>query len=560
MTDRGLAPRQERALPVVLAVDDEPLVLRAVAGDLRRHYSGRYRVVRAESGEAALGVVEELDRRGDTLALVITDQRMPGMGGVDLLAAVRERHPGVMTVLLTAYADTDVAIDAINRVHLDYYVVKPWDPPEELLFPPLDELLADWEAGTGRPASGLRLIGHRFSPEAHALRDFLARNLVPFRWIDVDADHDEAARALGADAAALPVVLTEDGARLERATPATVAPHLGLRPELSEVRAWDLLIVGGGPAGLAAAVYGASEGLRTGLVEEEAPGGQAGQSSRIENYLGFPAGLSGADLARRAVTQARRFGAEFISPASAVRLEACDPYRLVHLADGERLTATAVVLAMGVSYRRLDAEGIDTFSGKGVYYGAARAEAPSCRGEDVVIVGGANSAGQAAVFFAGFARRVVVLVRGASVADTMSAYLVEQVQALPNIEVRTRAVVDAVGGGDSLEWVAVRHRDSGEVDRVATRSMFVFIGAEPHTDWLDGMVGRDKRGFICTGSAVPGRVTMASGAERDRFLLETSLPGVFAVGDARAGSVKRVASAVGEGSIAVQFVHEYLAL
>jgi thioredoxin reductase (NADPH) len=560
MTGIEQGTERERALPAILAVDDEPMVLRAVASDLRRHYAGRYRVVRAESGEAALEVVAELDRRGDALALVVTDQRMPGMGGVDVLAAVRGGHPDVMTVLLTAYADTDVAIDAINRVHLDYYVVKPWDPPEELLFPPLDELLADWEAGAARPASGLRLIGHRFSPEAHALRDFLARNLVPFRWVDVDADHDEAMRALGDDPAALPVVLTEAGVRLERATPAIVAPHLGLRPEVSEVRAWDLLIVGGGPAGLAAAVYGASEGLRTGLVEEEAPGGQAGQSSRIENYLGFPAGLSGADLARRAVAQARRFGAEFIAPASAARLEVCDPYRLLHLEDGERLTATAVVLAPGVSYRRLDAEGIDEFSGKGVYYGAARAEAASCRGEDVVIVGGANSAGQAAVYFAGFARRVVLLVRGTSIADTMSAYLVEQVKALANIEVRSRSVVDAVGGGTSLEWVAVRDRETGATERVATRSMFVFIGAEPHTEWLDGMVERDKRGFIHTGSAVAGRVAMPSGAERDRFLLETSLPGVFAVGDARAGSVKRVASAVGEGSIAVQFVHQYLAL
>jgi thioredoxin reductase (NADPH) len=329
---------------------------------------------------------------------------------------------------------------------------------------------------------------------------------------------------------------------------------------VSEVRAWDLLIVGGGPAGLAAAVYGASEGLRTALVEGEAPGGQAGQSSRIENYLGFPAGLSGADLARRAVAQARRFGAEFIAPASAVRLQACDPYRLLHLQDGERLTATAVVLAPGVSYRRLDAEGIDEFSGKGVYYGAARAEAASCKSEDIVIVGGANSAGQAAVYFAGFARRVLVLVRGASIAETMSAYLVEQVKALANIEVRSRAVVDAVGGGTSLEWVAVRDRDTGETERVETQSMFVFIGAEPHTEWLDGMVERDKRGFIYTGPAVPGRVTLPAGPERDRFLLETSLPGVFAVGDARAGSVKRVASAVGEGSIAVQFVHQYLAL
>ncbi|HKN92270.1 MAG TPA: FAD-dependent oxidoreductase [Acidimicrobiia bacterium] len=551
--------------PVILAVDDEPAVLRAIAGDLRRHYARRYRVVRAGSGEEALEVVAELRERGARLALVVSDQRMPGMGGVDLLAEVRRLEPDVKVVLLTAYADTEVAIEAINRVRLDYYVLKPWDPPEEQLFPVLDDLLDDWEAGAGAPVAGLQVIGYRWSPEAHELRDFLSRNLVPFRWLDVEGSPDEAARLLGGGSPRLPVVVTEAGQRIERATPATVAPAIGLRSTTRETRAWDLLILGAGPAGLAAAVYGASEGLRTGIVEQEAPGGQAGQSSRIENYLGFPAGLSGADLTRRAVAQARRLGAEFISPACAVRLERCDPYRVLHLTGGERLTTSAVVLATGVSYRRLNVPGMDELAGRGIYYGAARAEAPGLEGEDVVIVGGANSAGQAAVFLAGFARRVVVLVRGDDVAATMSAYLIDQIASIGNIEIWHRSQVAAVDGAGRLERVAVRRGDDpqpGETQTVELKvaAMFIFIGAEPRTDWLAGAVDRDPRGFILTGRAVPGGVRDPGRPERDRYLLETSVPGVFAVGDVRASSVKRVASAVGEGAIAVQFVHQYLSL
>jgi thioredoxin reductase (NADPH) len=546
--------------PVILAVDDEPAVLRAIAGDLRRHYARRYRVVRAESGEEALEVVAELRERGARLALVVSDQRMPGLGGVDLLAEVRRLDPEVKVVLLTAYADTDVAIEAINRVRLDYYILKPWDPPEEQLFPVLDDLLDDWEAGAGGPVAGLQVVGYRWSPEAHELRDFLSRNLVPFRWLDVEGSPDEAARLLGNGRLQLPVVVTEAGQRIERATPATVAPAIGLRTGSTQTRAWDLLILGAGPAGLAAAVYGASEGLRTGLVEQEAPGGQAGQSSRIENYLGFPAGLSGADLTRRAVAQARRLGAEFIAPASAVQIERCDPYRVLHLAGGERLTASAVVIATGVSYRRLNVPGMDELAGRGVYYGAARAEGPGCRGEDVVIVGGANSAGQAAVFLAGFARRVVMLVRGDDMAATMSRYLVDQIASTANIEIWTRSQVAAVQGDGRLERVLVRRGDEPEPVELPVASMFIFIGAEPRTDWLDGAVDRDPRGFVLTGGAVPGRVRTPGRPERDRYLLETSVPGIFAVGDVRASSVKRVASAVGEGAIAVQFVHQYLSL
>src|SRR2546421_157004 len=551
--------------PVILAVDDEPAVLRAIAGDLRRHYARRYRVVRAGSGEEALEVVAELRERGGRLALVVSDQRMPGMGGVDLLAEVRRLEPDVKAVLLTAYADTEVAIEAINRVRLDYYVLKPWDPPEEQLFPVLDDLLDDWEAGAGAPVVGLQVIGQRWSPEAHELRDFLSRNLVPFRWLDVEASPDEAARLLGGGSLHLPVVVTEAGRRIERATPATVAPAIGLRSTTRETRAWDLLILGAGPAGLAAAVYGASEGLRTGIVEQEAPGGQAGQSSRIENYLGFPAGLSGADLTRRAVAQARRLGAEFIAPASAVRIERCDPYRVLHLSGGERLTTSALVIATGVSYRRLNVPGMDELAGRGIYYGAARAEAPGVEGEDVGIVGGANSAGQAAVFLAGFARRVIVLVRGADVAATMSAYLIEQIASVGNIEIWHRSQVAAGDGAGRLERVAVRRGDDpqpGETQTVELKvaAMFIFIGAEPRTDWLAGAVDRDPRGFLLTGRAVPGQVRDPGRPERDRYLLETSVPGVFAVGDVRASSVKRVASAVGEGAIAVQFVHQYLSL
>ncbi len=550
----------QASAPVVLAVDDDARVLRAVSGDLRSHYAGRYRIMRAESGEAALEALEELQSRGTPVALVLSDQRMPGMGGVDLLARARTLFPEMKAVLLTAYADTDVAIRAINEVRLDYYILKPWDPPEEQLYPVLDDLLEDWQAGHTPSFQGVRVIGHRFSSESYELREFLSRNQVPFQWVDVERDAS-AETLVGAEGAGtrLPVVVLDDGRQLASPSIAEVADGIGLRTR-SETRSWDLLIVGAGPAGLAAAVYGASEGLRTGLVEREAPGGQAGQSSRIENYLGFPSGLSGADLARRAITQATRFGADLVAPAEVTSLEVCDPYRVLHLADGDRLTCSALIVATGVSYRRLDAPGVEALTGRGVYYGAARTETPGCAGEDVVIVGGANSAGQAAVYFSRFARQVTMLVRAGSLAAGMSRYLVDQLEALDNVRVRTRTAVRSVSGTDKLESVTVEHLDGGGSEDVPTPSMFVFIGAQPYTDWLDGTVARDQRGFVLTGTDVRGRVRTPGGAERDRYLLETSVPGVFAVGDVRAGSVKRVASAVGEGSIAVQFVHGYLAL
>jgi thioredoxin reductase (NADPH) len=555
--DGGAARAAE---PVLLAVDDDPRVLRAVARDLRSHYAGRFRVVRADSGESALEALRELKVRGTPVALVLSDQRMPGMGGIELLGHGRELFPDAKVVLLTAYADTDVAIEAINRVRLDYYILKPWDPPEEQLYPVLDDLLEDWQASVPPSFDGVRVVGHRFSPEAFALRDFLARNQVPYRWIDVeqDADAGKVLAATEGERLRLPVVVAGDE-RLSAPTVAEVARLVGIG-STTETRSWELLIVGAGPAGLAAAVYGASEGLSTGLVEREAPGGQAGQSSRIENYLGFPSGLSGSDLARRALTQATRFGAELVAPAEVTGLEVREPYRLLQLADGGELSCSALVVASGVTYRRLGAPGVEALAGRGVFYGSARTEAPECEGQDVVVVGGANSAGQAAVYFSGYARRVFLVVRAASLDVGMSSYLVDQLGGLGNVVVRTRSeVAEAIGDGH-LEAVVLRDLDSGGTEELGAASMFVFIGAEPHTDWLSGTVARDERGFVLTGADVGGRIRTPAGVERDRYLLESSVPGVFAVGDVRARSVKRVASAVGEGSIAVQFIHEYLAL
>ena len=547
--------------PAILAVDDDPRVLRAVSEDLRARYADRYRILPADSGESALETVRELKRRGSPIALILTDQRMPGLTGVELLGECRELFPETKAVLLTAYADTDVAITAINKVRADYYILKPWDPPEVHLYPILDELLYDWRASYYPPFEGARVIGNRWSADSHRIRDYLARNQVPFHWLDLELS-SEAKRLLGAAGDGqprLPLVVLADGRQLEAPGTAELADALGLvtRPETPY---FELLIIGGGPGGLAAAVYGASEGLHTGLVEREAPGGQAGQSSRIENYLGFPSGLSGADLARRALAQARRFGTTIMSPVEVVKLEITDPYRVVHLADGTTLSCNALIIATGVSYRRLDAPGIDGLTGAGIYYGAAMTEGLSCEDEDILVVGGANSAGQASMFFAGHARNVTMLVRAPSLREGMSSYLVDQIEATENVTVRARTEVVEVKGDDHLERVTVRDLDSGLTEELSATAMFIFIGAEPHTDWLEGIVMRDERGFVLTGSDIPQRrVRTQSGEERDRFMLETSVPGVFAVGDVRSRSVKRVASAVGEGSIAVQFVHQYLA-
>ena len=554
------ADSREAARPVVLAVDDEPSVARAVERDLRRRYGREFRVLRAESGAEALTALRESKLRGASIALLLADQRMPVMSGVEFLEHAIALAPEAKRVLLTAYADTQAAIDAINRVSLDHYLLKPWDPPDEQLYPVVDDLLDAWRADAPSPADRIRLVGHRWSRESHDVRDFLARNQVPYRWLDVERD-DEGRRLLAAadGAAELPLVLLPDGSALQRPSVVELADRAGIRRR-AELPFYDLLIVGGGPAGLAAAVYGASEGLQTALVERQAPGGQAGQSSRIENYLGFPVGLSGGDLARRATTQAQRFGAELLTVQEVTAIDERGPARIVRLAGGDELGASAIIIATGVDYRRLEADGVDGLSGRGIYYGGSRSEGLSCRDEHVVVVGGANSAGQAAIYFAAYAQRVTILYRGGSLAKNMSRYLIDTIEATANIEVRLNAEVEAAHGEESLRSITVRDSATGDRDELALAAMFVFIGARPQTDWLPPAIARDRRGFILAGAELLMEdVRPRWRLDRDPHLLETSLPGVFVAGDVRSESMKRVASAVGEGSMAVHFVHEYLA-
>jgi thioredoxin reductase (NADPH) len=548
------------ANPVILVVDDDPQVLRAVEREVRGRFGGDYRVVAAGSGADALNAIRRLTLRGTPIALLVADQRMPGMTGVELLAASLPLLPQTKRVLLTAYADTDVAIRAINEIGLDQYLLKPWDPPAERLFPALEELLGDWRAGWIPPFEGVRLVGHRWSARAHEIKDYLARNQVPYRWVDVEADPD-AARLIasaGIDPGRDPLLVFPDGSHLRAPTNLEIAQKVGLKTHAA-LPFYDLVIVGGGPAGLAAAVYGASEGLRTLLLEREAPGGQAGTTSRIENYLGFPAGLSGADLARRAVIQATRLGAEILTPQEVSRVRHEDPYCYLSLADGSELSCQALILAMGVQYRRLEAPGVDGLLGIGVFYGAAITEALAYRDREVAVVGGGNSAGQAAVYLSDFARHVTLLVRGGSLEAGMSQYLVDQIAARPAIEVRLNASVAAVRGRDELE--AIRIDDAGGSAEVPMQALFLFVGTLPRTDWLGGLVERDGAGFVVTGPAlsrVDGRVP-GWPLTREPFLLETNVPGIFAAGDVRARSVKRIASGVGEGAMAVQFVHQHLA-
>ncbi len=550
----GVEQRARR--PVILAVDDEPAVLAAVARDLRRGFGERFRIMRAASGPEALDILGEIRTRGEQVALLVADQRMPGMAGTDYLTRARRLVPEAKRVLLTAYADTEAAISAINEAALDYYLLKPWDPPEEQLYPVVEDLLTTWEAGAALEAGGVRIVGHRFSKETHDLRDFLARNRVPGRWLDVERDGEarELLTVAGVDPERLPVALLEDGSVLERPSVLELAERLGVSIAPAQEH-YDLVIVGGGPAGLAAAVYGASEGLKTVMVEREAPGGQAGQSSRIENYLGFPAGLSGSDLARRATDQARRLGAELLTVQDATALRVEGSGRIIGLSGGGTLSANTVLVASGVAYRQLDAPGFADFTGAGIYYGAALTEARSCADQHVVVIGGANSAGQAAVYFSGYASRVTMLVRGDSLAASMSHYLVEQLEALPNVEVRAGARALAAEGDDRVRRLRIRDANGTETVEDVD-ACFVFIGATPRTDWLAGVVARDARGFILAGPEV-----REDGwpLKRDPYVLETSVPGVFVAGDVRARSIKRVASAVGEGSMAVSLIHEYLA-
>jgi thioredoxin reductase (NADPH) len=549
--------------PILLSVDDDSDVLRAIERDLRSHYGAGYRVLASDSPEKALDLLKQLKVRNDSVALLLADQRMPKMDGVGFLQEATHIFPEAKRALLTAYADTNAAISAINQVNINYFFLKPWDPPEEHLYPQLDDLLDDWQASYRPAFQGIRVLGTRWSPRSYELRDFLARNHIPYQWIDVElsANDSETKRlldALGPEAASLPVVLFPDGTKLLESVPADVAQKVGLRTR-AQTNFYDLAIIGGGPAGLAAAVYGASEGLHTVIVERQAPGGQAGMSSRIENYLGFPNGLSGGDLARRAVVQAQRFGVELLSQeAVGVRTEGS--YRITKLADGNELSCHALMIATGVQWRRLDAPGIDRLQGAGVYYGGGATEALSCKGEIVYVVGGANSAGQAAMNFSRYAERVVILVRGSSLASTMSQYLIDQIQQTPNIQLWTHASVAEVHGDTHLEEISVLCSDTAKTERVPANAMFIFIGALPRTDWLGDLVERDDRGFILTGPDLiwNGKRPKGWSLDRDPYLLETNIPGLFAVGDVRHGSVKRVASGVGEGSVAVQFIHQYL--
>ena len=550
--------------PVLLSVDDDSDVLRAIERDLRSQYGAEYRVMGSDSPESALSILKQLKVRNDSVALLLADQRMPRMDGVQFLQEAMRIYPDAKRALLTAYADTNAAISAINEAGINYFFMKPWDPPADRLYPQLDDLLDDWQASYRPQFEGIRVLGTRWSPRSYELRDFLARNHVPYQWIDVEfsANDPETKRlleVLGPESSSLPVVLFPDGTKLLDSLPAQVAQKVGLRTR-AQTTFYDLAIVGGGPAGLAAAVYGASEGLHTVIIEREAPGGQAGMSSRIENYLGFPTGLSGGDLARRAVVQARRFGVEILSPQEVLGVRMEGPYRIIKLADDSEVSCHALMIASGVQWRRLEAPGIDRLQGAGVYYGGGTTEALSCKGEIVYVVGGANSAGQAAMNFAKYADRVVMLVRGTSLASTMSQYLIDQIEKTPNIQLWAHASVAEVHGESHLEQISVLCSDTNKIERVPASAMFIFIGALPRTDWLTDLVERDERGFILTGPDLirDGQRPKGWTIDRDPFLLETNVPGIFAVGDVRHGSIKRVASGVGEGSVAVQFIHQYL--
>jgi thioredoxin reductase (NADPH) len=552
------------AKPVLLTVDDDREVSRAIERDLRRKYASDFRVLRAESGQAAMEIVEELKVRNNPVSLFLVDQRMPGLSGVDFLERAIPHFPDAKRVLLTAYADTDAAIAAINDAGVDHYLLKPWDPPEENLYPVLDDLLEDWQATVPPQFQGIRVLGNRWSPESHNIKDFLARNHVPYQWLDIETvETDTDIRALvdlldDDEKRNLPLVIFPDGLRLQKPVLSDVAQKIGLQTRAAQAF-YDLAIVGGGPAGLAAAVYGASEGLHTVMVEREAPGGQAGMSSRIENYLGFPSGLSGGDLARRAVVQARRFGVEIVSAeATALRLDG--PYRLLKLADGEELSCHALLVATGVQWRKLDAPGVERLTGAGIYYGAAMTEAISCRDEDVFVVGGANSAGQAAMYFSKYARRVVMLVRGSSLSASMSQYLINQLKQTANVQIEFNSSVVEVHGKDHLEAISVLCSTTNEVNKVPANSVFIMIGAAPNTKWLADIIERDERGFILSGPDLirDGKRPKGWQLDRDPGLLETNVPGIFVVGDVRHGSIKRVASGVGEGSVAVSFIHQYL--
>jgi len=552
------------AKPVILTVDDDPDVLQAIERDLRGRYSERYRILRAASANEALDTLHRLKSRNDAVALLLADQRMPELDGVGFLSQATDIFPTAKRALLTAYADTNAAIEAINSARVHYFLLKPWDPPDQNLYPALDDMLTEFMASYHPPYEGIQLFGTRWSPKAYELRMFLAQHHLPYQWVDVEqsstADSTAALHKSDGTAETLPLMIFPDGTKFSEPTSADIARKIGLRTH-SDVEFYDLAIVGGGPAGLAAAVYGASEGLRTVMIEREAPGGQAGLSSRIENYLGFPAGLSGRDLARRAVVQATRFGVEILSPQEAAGVRIEGPYRIIEMTDGSKVSCHALLLAMGVQWRSLAVPGEERLRGAGVYYGGGVTEAMACKGETVYVVGGANSAGQAAINFAGYAEKVVMIIRRESLAATMSQYLIDQIKKTPNIEIWPQTYVAEVHGDQHLEEISIHCSTTGINDRVPARSLFIYIGALPRTDWLGDLVQRDARGFILSGPDLlrDGKRPQGWTIERDPSLLESSVPGIFVVGDVRHGSVKRVASGVGEGAVAIQFVHQYLA-
>lgn len=556
---------QEKALavakPIILSVDDDPGVLSAIERDLRLHYGQRYRIIKAASGADALDVVRQVQQRGETIALFLADQRMPVMEGTRFLAEAIRVFPEARKVLLTAYADTQAAIQSINEIGLDYYLLKPWDPPEQYLYPVLDDLLSEWATTASLPYEGVRVAGTLWSPQSHQVKDFLSRNRISYRWLDIETDATAAdlVASVASTGASLPVVFFPDGSVLQNPTSMALAQKVGLVTQATQPF-YDLIIIGGGPAGLGAAVYAASEGLRTVLVEREATGGQAGTSSRIENYLGFPSGVSGSELSQRATIQARRFGAEILTAQEVAAVKADGAGHLATLHDGSALAAHAVLVATGASVQKLDAPGVERLTGAGIYYGAALSEAAHYRGEHVIVVGGANSAGQAAMFFSRYAKTVTLLVRASSLKKGMSQYLVDQIHATASIEVRVRSVVQQVDGGHKLEQVLVQDTATGNVETLAAAALFLFIGAVPHSEMVANLVQRNSAGFILTGPDLMVNSERPPGwqIKRDPFLLETSVPGIFAAGDVRQGAVRRVASAVGEGAVAVGLVHQFL--
>ncbi len=548
--------------PIIFAVDDDPQVLRAITRDLRKKYRKDFRILSTHSPKEALDSLPELKMTGETIALFLTDQRMPEMIGVDFIEQAKSHYPEAKRVLLTAYSDTEAAIKAINEVQLDYYLLKPWDPPEEKLFPILDDLLDDWAAHYKPDFDGIRMVGYQYSPKSHAIKDFLSGNLIPYRWLDIEGSEKatEICTLHEIESTQLPAIFFEDGSHLLDPTPAQIAEKLGRNPT-AEYDIYDVAIIGAGPAGLAAAVYGGSEGLKTLLIEKRAPGGQAGTSSRIENYLGFPKGLSGSDLARRAITQATRFGVEFLSPQEVINIETYDQYKKISMADGSCVNAKAVIITTGVNYRMLESKGLSDFTGAGVYYGAAMTEAHAFKNKQVYIVGGGNSAGQAAMYLSTYAEKVHIIIRRESLVATMSSYLIDQINGTKNIELLPFTEVIEASGNGKLQTLRVINNITNNEEEVNADGLFIFIGAKPYTDWLLENVIKNEKGFIETGKELHKYEHFSKVWKLDRapYMLETCNPGIFAAGDVRAGAMNRVASAVGEGAMSIKYVHEYLA-